>query len=1186
MLKKKIGRQSSKYGKPFTKINIVDKKSRPPVDGTWSVRFNTTGKSDLKIIPVNGTSWTGDERDIEFLNLMCGNRKVEYSFENGAVVVSDYSCDSTSIEKSTALTSGKHHLKFSFGNETEYAHNQANNPYMMLLYNGSSIPSGWSCISCSKGDDLHKKFMIGNDTYGITGGSKNHTHNLILDSISTNIGSVRELGTDLNASQSGHDHNLESNSSSASNLPVYRNLSIIVHDSGIPSDIPKNGIAIFNDTIPANWQRYSPQDNFFVRGSETSKIGGSGGDNNHSHPSTLLELGRPSDTTGLFASSGNEFATGTHNHNVTEDTSYARNAPPYINITLARATSQVERPQGIIAMFNATPSGDWVVKSGDGGEFHERFIRGDSNYGATGGSRNHSHEHINTTTRKADDKGTVQAATSFNADPSDADHTHEIDVSFKHSNHLPPYINVIFAWDGSGKSAQVLNETVETTIDSDSEMNTEWSGSRKFLSSFKVFTSRTKSLVVSKLITDTFSYNAPNARVLTGVRLIKTAAGLSEDSLRGYSVARLFLEGWGLTSNLPREFTGERLLSDTYGVVFNRQGSKLLSEVSTLSVGMSTTTSRVLSPKRAISIAIDYSSSLARQNIVGRIFSDLIGYTSITSREQTISRLFNIRLSAADSVKSALLFSRIIEDNTGFGSKITRRLTGTRDISFSIGLSSTESRSSIVGRLISDTLSTTIEASGIRASIRLIQTTASFGSQIITDSTITRLIAETLRSSTESIRSFLPGRTFETSTYMNTNILGNSIVSRTVIDDFKISRYLIRGFSGSRSIPDTYGISTTETATRKIPRSIEDSIGVSSTPFRTTSVLRAISQTVGFASELTRTIIVSRTFTSSFDFASFLSYLLPSDEENSNGGGNGGGGGGGGGSGGGSTGGGGAGGGQGGLADEPKIGIDILTNNLSLKLASNETTNPTVTFENNGTKAGEFSLRVEGVSDLVDVENATYSLNSGSSKTVKLRFNADADAEPGIYEGELIVESDGVSRNLPIRTIVKKKVKQLIDVNLSIDRKNLVSGEEIGFKVKINNGGGEGSINITLTLSLKDSEGNVIYENRELSAVETSTSLSRGINKELNAGEYQLEVIAEYNNRTVKASDTFEVSKKEYKPFLQRELLGLPIFVWLILMLLATGIGVLYYMYREDKIHISALEIYSDYTGENNFVFF
>ena len=109
-------------------IVILNVQSYPVVGGNWTVRFNTTGAADLKIRPINGTTWSLENEtgiDLQFLDIKCGEESLDYLWVNGSVFVENYSCSNTGHETSAVLTSGKHHLEFDFGGQLGYANNLA-----------------------------------------------------------------------------------------------------------------------------------------------------------------------------------------------------------------------------------------------------------------------------------------------------------------------------------------------------------------------------------------------------------------------------------------------------------------------------------------------------------------------------------------------------------------------------------------------------------------------------------------------------------------------------------------------------------------------------------------------------------------------------------------------------------------------------------------------------------------------------------------------------------------------------------------------------------------------------------------------------------------------------------------------------------------------------------------------------
>ncbi|MFW6002303.1 MAG: hypothetical protein ACOCQD_03100, partial [archaeon] len=128
-------------------INILTVQSYPVTQGNWNVDFSTVGKEDLIIRPVDGTYWEEDSnnKDLRFISIKCGGEDVNYEWTGEEAIIRDYECNETSVETSRILSSGKHALKFEFGNATAYAYNDAqdsNIPRTLNLHGKLTNSSG------------------------------------------------------------------------------------------------------------------------------------------------------------------------------------------------------------------------------------------------------------------------------------------------------------------------------------------------------------------------------------------------------------------------------------------------------------------------------------------------------------------------------------------------------------------------------------------------------------------------------------------------------------------------------------------------------------------------------------------------------------------------------------------------------------------------------------------------------------------------------------------------------------------------------------------------------------------------------------------------------------------------------------------------------------------------------------
>ncbi len=110
-------------------ITVINVQSYPVVGGNWTVEFTTSGTADLRIRAVNGTEWDDDDpgADLNFLELRCGGTVISpvWDDEEKTALFGDFHCDGSGFETSRVLTSGAHHLEFAFGDDVDYAHNDA-----------------------------------------------------------------------------------------------------------------------------------------------------------------------------------------------------------------------------------------------------------------------------------------------------------------------------------------------------------------------------------------------------------------------------------------------------------------------------------------------------------------------------------------------------------------------------------------------------------------------------------------------------------------------------------------------------------------------------------------------------------------------------------------------------------------------------------------------------------------------------------------------------------------------------------------------------------------------------------------------------------------------------------------------------------------------------------------------------
>ena len=156
-------------------------------------------------------------------------------------------------------------------------------------------------------------------------------------------------------------------------------------------------------------------------------------------------------------------------------------------------------------------------------------------------------------------------------------------------------------------------------------------------------------------------------------------------------------------------------------------------------------------------------------------------------------------------------------------------------------------------------------------------------------------------------------------------------------------------------------------------------------------------------------------------------------------------------------------------------------------------------------------------------------------KIIEITFIAEENIIPDLYLGEIIIESNGVKRQIFAAIEVESK-EVLLDVNVEIPSKYkyVLPGEEILFKVELINLGEKKRQDVFVEYIIKNQKGEIIISEKENLALETRFSHIKNFElpKNLEYGKYVIYVKANYSEKIASASDWVNVGKE---PFLSRE---------------------------------------------------
>ncbi|MBI1935171.1 hypothetical protein HYS31_01915 [Candidatus Woesearchaeota archaeon] len=226
-------------------------------------------------------------------------------------------------------------------------------------------------------------------------------------------------------------------------------------------------------------------------------------------------------------------------------------------------------------------------------------------------------------------------------------------------------------------------------------------------------------------------------------------------------------------------------------------------------------------------------------------------------------------------------------------------------------------------------------------------------------------------------------------------------------------------------------------------------------------------------------------------------------------------------------------------AQEPDFDIDQIL--LKVLVRSGEFIDKQIRIMNTGNELSSIKVEVSGLSDIVKIDDSSFSLKPGQTKVISLNFSSylpqdKIEQQPGVYIGKLIVSSDKASKEIPIIAEIETK-NVLFDMNLNpvaIERK-VKQGSDTTIEVRLFNLESIESQNVDVEYFVKDINGNTIVSESETVVVKTQASFFKtlSIPKNLKPGPYIFAAITKFGKSVGTSSYMFEVIGPEEKGFLQ-----------------------------------------------------
>lgn len=217
-----------------------------------------------------------------------------------------------------------------------------------------------------------------------------------------------------------------------------------------------NITTIRDTSCDAAWTRNTSFDARFPLGSST--YGTTAGSSTNTHANLAITTGSPNSFCGVNVSANPDNNTSVrganHTHTATLAFGTTTALPPYKDAFFCSSNSFMI-PSDSISLFTSTVPSGWTRFSALDGY----FVRGNSSYGATGGSTTHTHTITNTTTSSGNPFASCAFA-SASLSVLSADHSHSItSQSTSAGSNMPPYLPIIY-----GKNTSITLLPVDSIV--------------------------------------------------------------------------------------------------------------------------------------------------------------------------------------------------------------------------------------------------------------------------------------------------------------------------------------------------------------------------------------------------------------------------------------------------------------------------------------------------------------------------------------------------------------------------------------------------------------------------------------------------------------------------------------------------------------------------------------------------
>ena len=148
--------------------------------------------------------------------------------------------------------------------------------------------------------------------------------------------------------------------------------------------------------------------------------------------------------------------------------------------------------------------------------------------------------------------------------------------------------------------------------------------------------------------------------------------------------------------------------------------------------------------------------------------------------------------------------------------------------------------------------------------------------------------------------------------------------------------------------------------------------------------------------------------------------------------------------------------------------VNIEPSLLQVTLKKGEVIQKTLKIKNSKDSAVnlKFSLS-NSLNQFASIPSNSLTLNTNSEGLLSINFFSHEKTAIGVYTGKIIVDDGNFIREIPVVINVNDR-KSLFDIGISLDNKNIKSGQDLGFNLNLFNLGETGRVDAIVEYLIKD----------------------------------------------------------------------------------------------------------------------